>query len=436
MPDTISSVYFIPRDKDKSSRHYKRVRMMPLYSFPSFKWFNWKIREHTGRYFIHFDLDAFFAQVEQRDNPNLKGKPVGVVSIADTRTKGIVMTSSYEARAVGVDTAMSTLQALQIYPDLICVPCYGQKYEAILFHIFDMIKEYVPEDCIEQYSIDECFVDLSPVCRNWSDAINLSLQIKADIKKYENLTTSMGLSYNKTYSKIATKLHKPDGFTYIKKEWREDMLYPLSVNKIWGIASRNERRLNVLGINTIGDLANFSTHALRQEFGINGIVFGKMARGEDTSEIIHERKKEKMLGHQHSMTNAICDEEEIMNELKRLSEYVCRKMRARKLVAGRMVLTIRFEDLSYDSAEAKLGEFTSDDRDIFSSAKKLYRHLYKPTFRNKAMAFGIAVFELERDLETVNYRLFEKKAFVPYHLIDKIKEKYGDNSIRIGVCKF
>jgi len=428
----LSSEYFIPRESDPTSLVFKRVRMMPLYSFPPFKEFNFRIREHVKRFFMHLDLDAFFAQTEQRDNPNYRGKPVGVVSVPDSRTKGIVMTASYEARELGIDIAMTTIEALRICPTMICAPCYGQKYEAILFNIMHMIKTYVPKDCIEQYSIDECFIDLSPVAKNFEQGIRIAKEIKLKIRKMENLTCSIGLSYNKTYAKIATKLQKPDGFTVITHS-DKSLLYVLPVDKIWGIGNRIKFRLNIMNIFTIGDLANAYTPAIRKEFGINGIVYYKMARGEDTCEIFHKTKHEKSLMHQHSMDNEIFEPEDVLNEIRRVGEYLCRKMRMKKLTTGNIALFLRYDTLEYAASDGRLAQQTNDDSEVFETAKKLFRRMPHPTQFKKARAFAMAAFDLHMDQESKNLGLFEKNINFPYSALDKIKNRFGENIIRVGL---
>ena len=210
----ISSSYFIPREGSEFSRLFKRVRIMPLYSFPHIKDMNVHLISHKKRFFAHIDFDAFYAQVEQRDNVKLRGKPVSVGGSEDGR-KGIVMTASYEARARGVDTGMSVLEAKRICPELISVPCYGPKYESIMLNLLESLKEFVPEECIEQYSIDECFADLTGVVRNFYEATRTANAIKNRIRELENLTASIGISYNKTFAKLATKLQKPDGLSIV-----------------------------------------------------------------------------------------------------------------------------------------------------------------------------------------------------------------------------
>lgn len=430
---TISSEYFIPREGDNFSDLFKRVRIMPLYSFPHIKDMNCHITEHGKRFFAHMDFDAFYAQVEQRDNPKLRGKPVSVGGMGNG--KGIVMTASYEARAFGVDTGMSVLEARRICPDLISLPCYGPKYEAITLNLLNALKEFVPEDCIEQYSVDECFVDLTPVARDFFQAGKVGAEIKRRIKEVENLTASMGISYNKTFAKLATKLKKPDGLSVVTQQNKEEKIYAMPASKLWGVGRRNELRLAAIGIMTIGDLAHSSPVSMRKEFGINGIIFRKLARGEDTSEITKKVKKEKSLNHYHTMSDPIFKTEDIRKEIRRIGEYICRKLRSKQLVAGYMHLSVRFENLKYDSALVKLTHHTNDDREVFDAAMKVYSGLYKPTEKLKARQFGMGVYDLHLDIKAVNLSLFGNDHLIPYNALDKIKSKYGEGLIRVGLEK-
>ena len=321
--DKISSSYFISREGSRHSRLFKRIRIMSFYSFPHHADLKYNKEKHSNRFFIHIDFDAFYAQVEQRDNPKLKGKPVSVGG--NGGTKGIVMTASYEARALGVETGMSVFQARQLCPELISLPCYGPKYEYIMQNLLKGLAELVPEDCIEQYSVDECFIEPTPVAKNYMEATKLAYKIKRMIREKERLTASLGLSFNKTYAKLATKFQKPNGLTVIREENR-DMVYGLPASKIWGVGRRIERRLAYMGINTIGELANCNLNAIHKEFGINGVILRKLPHGEDTSIIQKERKpKERSFNHAHTLSDAIYKPDQIYNEIKRLSEYMGRK---------------------------------------------------------------------------------------------------------------
>jgi len=428
---TISSEYFIPREGDNFNDLFKRVRIMPLYSFPHIKDMDCKITEHKNRFFVHMDFDAFYAQVEQRDNPKLRGKPVSVGGMGGG--KGIVMTASYEARAFGVDTGMSVLQAKQFCPHLISLPCYGPKYEAITLNLLNALKEFVPEECIEQYSVDECFADLTHIAKNFYQASKIASEIKKRILEIENLTASMGISYNKTFAKLATKLQKPDGLSVVTQENRKDKIYSMSASKLWGIGRRNSLRMAALGVNTIGDLSESSQALMRKEFGVNGIIFRKLARGEDTSEIIRKTKKEKSLNHYHTMSEPVYRHEDVKKEIRRIGEYITRKLRAKELVAGYMHLSVRFENLKYDSDIVRLTSYTNDDREIFDTAMKVYKTLFKPTVQLKARQFGMGVYDLHNDLKETNLNLFENTVLLPYTALDKIKSKYGEGMIRVGI---
>lgn len=428
--DKISSSYFISREGSRHSRLFKRIRIMSFYSFPHHADLNYRTTRHTGRFFIHIDFDAFYAQVEQRDNPKLKGKPVSVGG--NGGTKGIVMTASYEARAMGVETGMSVYQARELCPQLISVPCYGPKYESVMQNIQKGLTEIVPEDCMEQYSVDECFVEVTPVACNYMEAVKTACRIKKMIWDKEKLTASLGLSYNKTYAKLASKLRKPDGLNIL---WEEDKerTYKLPASKLWGVGRRIERRLAYMGINTIGDLANSNVNAIHKEFGINGIILRKFARGEDTSGISKQRKpKDKSFNHAHTLTEAIYLTEDVYKEIRRLSEYMGRKMRAHNLATKHVVLMMRFDDLAYVSGELKLQNPTNDDREIYHAAIYLYKKLPEPHESRKVRTFAITVYDLHL-VQCFNLDLFKKTLLMPYKVIDMLKEKYGESIIRIGL---
>jgi DNA polymerase-4 len=404
--------------------------MMPLYSFPHRKDLNYKVEEHVDRYFIHLDIDAFFAQVEQRDNPKLRGRPVSIGG--NGGNKGICMTASYEARACGVDIGMSVVEARKLCPGLISIPCYGQKYEAILLNIMDNIKKLIPEDCIEQYSIDECFLEITPVVKDYFSAIALAAKIKKIIKRIENLTASIGLSFNKSYAKLATKFDKPNGLYVIRQDEREK-IFKLPVSKIWGVGSRIERRMALLNIVTIGDLANANIHALHKEFGINGVIFRKLARGEDTSSISTMKERiEKSFNHNHTLTDSIYKHHEISQEIKRMVEYICRKMRAKDLIADHMSFVIRYDDLGYVGNKVRLAPPSNLQNDLYRAAMHIYSKFPPPTIKRKARLFGVSVFQLYK-VYGYNLDLFDSSNLIPYKQIDFLKEKYGEKIIRQGI---
>jgi len=427
----ISSQFFIPREGEKHSENFRRVRILPQYSFPHIKDFDLGLRDNSKKVFYHLDLDAFFAQVEQRDNPELKGKPVSVGGWEESNA-GIVMTSSYEARKRGVKTGMSVIDARKFCPELISLPCNGPKYERTLLDVISVLKEHFPHDCVEQYSIDECFMEGSDIVRNFAQGDELGRTVKQAIWKKLGLFVSMGVSYNKSYAKAASKLDKPKGFTPIEFGKTQRVL-SLSADKLWGIGRRIYRRLLAMGITTIGDLAQSNEVRMRKEFGINGLVFRKCARGEDTSGIFVKTEKEKCLGHNHTVLNPVTNSQDAEREIRYLAEYICRKMRSKQLVAGGMSFSIRYDDLNYTGGEYRFPAFTNRDNEVFEAAKHIYYRLRQPSDYYRIRTFGIFVFDLHLDTFERNLNLFEKEVKFPYHELDKLKSRYGEKIIRIGI---
>jgi nucleotidyltransferase/DNA polymerase involved in DNA repair len=299
-------------------------------------------------------------------------------------------------------------------------------------HMLSEFANYMPEDCIEQYSIDECFLDISPVVSNYFEAVRFACKIKKLVRDLERLTVSIGLSFNKTWAKMATKFQKPDGLTVLREENREDV-YKLPASKIWGVGSRIERRLKTMGIFTIGELANSNIHAIHKEFGINGVILRKLARGEDTSVASKQAEQQaKSFNHHHTLTEPIYEPREVEDEIRRMVEYVSRKLRRRNLVTRYFILTIRYDDLGFVSEKVRLSFYTSDERELFGVAIYLYKKFPKPCVTRKARMFGVTVFDLHRDGGT-NLDLFRKYLRFPFREMDYLKEKYGERIIRIGL---
>lgn len=427
----ISSQFFIPREGEKHAQNFRRVRILPAYSFPHIKEFDLGLKDNSRKVFYHLDLDAFFAQVEQRDNPELKGKPVSVGGWEDSNA-GIVMTASYEARKYGVSTGISVIDAKKICPTLISLPCNGPKYERTLLDVLTILKEYFPHDCVEQYSIDECFMEGSDIVRNFDEAKELGEKVKKAIWDELGLFVSIGASYNKSYAKAASKLDKPNGFTPIEFGKPERIL-KLPADKLWGVGRRIYRRLLAMGITTIGDLAQSNEVRMRKEFGINGIVFRKCARGEDTSGIFVKTEKEKCLGHNHTVMNPVTNSPDAEREIRYLAEYICRKMRSKQLVAGSMSFSIRYDDLNYTGGEHRFPAYTNRDNEIFEAAQHIYYRLRQPSDYYRIRTFGIFVFDLHLDTFERNLDLFKKDVKFPYYELDKLKSRYGEKIIRIGI---
>ena len=236
------------------------------------------------RVIFHVDLDAFYASVEQRENPSLRG--VALIIGADPKEgkgRGVVVACSYEARKRGLHSGQPISVAYRLCPDGVYLrpnlPLYGQ----VSSEVMERLKKYA--DKFEQVSIDEAFLDVTQNCERNGGALELAQRIKADLKEAEDLTCSIGIAPNKSAAKIASDLQKPDGLTKIEPERVKEFLAPLKVSKISGIGKKTERSMNELGIKTIGDLAAYPPKQLYKQFGKSAIWLWGIANGEERGRV-------------------------------------------------------------------------------------------------------------------------------------------------------
>ena len=232
---------------------------------------------------IHVDMDQFFAAVEQRDNPELKGKPIAVGHDAE---RGVVSTASYEARHFGVHSAQSIQGAKRLCPQLIIVEPHFQRYKEVSAQLHGIFHDYT--DLIEPISLDEAFLDVTENKKGIDLGVEIAREIKQRILETTGLTASAGVSYCKFLAKIASDWRKPDGLTVIHPDRALDFIAQLKVEKIWGVGNKTAEKMHRMGIFTGADLRKVSLARLNQEFGKMGSVFHDFANGIDTRPVISE----------------------------------------------------------------------------------------------------------------------------------------------------
>ena len=232
---------------------------------------------------IHVDMDQFFAAVEQRDNPELKGKPIAVGHDAE---RGVVSTASYEARRFGVHSAQSIQVAKRLCPQLIIVEPHFQRYKEVSAQLHEIFHDYT--DIIEPISLDEAFLDVTENKKGIDLGVEIAREIKQRILETTGLTASAGVSYCKFLAKIASDWRKPDGLTVIHPDRALDFIAQLKVEKIWGVGNKTAEKMHRMGIFTGADLRKVSLARLNQEFGKMGSVFHDFANGVDTRPVISE----------------------------------------------------------------------------------------------------------------------------------------------------
>ena len=232
---------------------------------------------------IHVDMDQFFAAVEQREHPELRGKPIAVGH--DTE-RGVVSTASYEARRFGVHSAQSIQVAKRLCPQLMIVEPHFQLYKEVSAQLHEIFHDYT--DLIEPISLDEAFLDVTDNKKGIELGMTIAREIKVRIRETTGLTASAGVSYCKFLAKIASDWRKPDGLTVIHPDRALDFIAQLKVEKIWGVGQKTAERLHHMGVFTGSDLRSLSLNRLTQEFGKMGRVFYDFSRGIDTRPVVSE----------------------------------------------------------------------------------------------------------------------------------------------------
>ncbi len=291
-----------------------------------------------GRKIIHIDMDAFYASVEQRDDPRLRGKPVAV---GGTRERGVVAAASYEARKYGVRSAMASAVARRQCPDLIFVPARFEVYREVSRQIQAIFAEYT--DLVEPLSLDEAYLDVTENHHGIATATEVAKAIRARIREETGLTASAGVSYNKFIAKIASDHNKPDGLCVVRPEHGLTFIARLPVAKFHGVGPVTATRMDKLGIHTGGDLHRCSREFLAQQFGKSGDYFYLAARAIDHRPVRPDRVR-KSIGSENTFFQDLYSHEDLAAALKDSAETVARHAE-RTGKAGRTVsIKLRYSD--------------------------------------------------------------------------------------------
>ncbi|MDI9865867.1 DNA polymerase IV [Flectobacillus sp. DC10W] len=290
------------------------------------------------RKIIHIDMDAFFASVEQRDNPSLKGKPVAVGGSSE---RGVVAAASYEARKYGVRSAMSSKIAAQKCPNLIFVKPRFESYRAVSYQIREIFAEYTP--LIEPLSLDEAYLDVTNNLKEVASATQIAIEIKEKIKKQTQLTASAGVSYNKFLAKIASDFNKPDGLYIIKPNQGPLFVETLEIDRFHGIGKVTAQKMHKMGIFTGKDLREYDESFLIKQFGKIGRYYYQIARGIDTRAVNPERIR-KSVGSENTFMQNLEARAEIQLGLEPLIEDVWRYCIKHEIFGRTVSLKVKYSD--------------------------------------------------------------------------------------------
>lgn len=380
------------------------------------------------RAIIHIDMDAFYASVEQRDNPELKGKPVIIGGSVESR--GVVSTASYEARKYGVHSAMPMAEAHRLCPDGVYLPVDMQKYRLVSHQIMDIFHRFTPE--VEAISLDEAFLDVTASQKLFGTAEEIGREIKRLIKTELNLTASVGLSYNKFLAKLASDMDKPDGFYQIGPEELESKVWPLPVRRMMGVGGKTAQLLEGMGVRTIGQLAKMNMGLLEHILGKQGIMMYEVANGVD-NRMVEPVRESKSVGRETTFPKDISERYVLETILFTLADDVCHTLRATNLKGRTVSIKIRYPDFRSITRAQTLDGYTSSFEPVFEAVKQLMEHNYKDG--TPVRLIGVTVSGLKKDDEIIEQQdLFsdggaQKKQAALNSVMDKINEKYGGDTV-------
>ncbi|NQT87031.1 DNA polymerase IV [bacterium] len=388
------------------------------------------------RIIVHVDMDAFFAAVEQRDRPELRGRPVVVG--ADPRGgkgRGVVSTCSYEARAFGIHSAMPISEAWRRCPDAAFVPVRGEAYAEVSRQVRVVFDEFSPD--VEPISIDEAFLDVTHTLHLFGAKAQLAERIHTRIEAETQLTGSLGMAPSKFIAKIASDLQKPRGTVIVEPGDVESFLRPLAVGKVWGVGKRMQVALRRLDIHTIGDLADCGRAELERQFGKAGDHLWRLAHGQDDRPVA-AAEGAKSISAEHTFGRDTADARHIAATLMDLCEKVAYRVRQADFHGRTVTLKVRTEDFTTVTRSKTV------DRPMVNSASELYAiasaSLRRVSLRGRQVRLigvGVSGHEEEGgerqldlfDLDKVR-REREAKERLLGEAIDDIKNRFGQDAVR------
>ncbi len=376
----------------------------------------------SGRTILHVDLDAFFAAVEQRDRPELRGKPV-IVGGGGPNQRGVVSTASYEARRFGVHSAMPLREAGRLCPHGVFLPVDGRKYAAVSAQVMAILRRYTP--LVEPLSIDEAFLDVTESRALFGDGEAIARAIKDDVRAETQLTISVGVAATKLVAKIASDLRKPDGLVVVPPGEEAAFLAPLQISRLWGVGEKSAAALAEYGVSTIGDLAALPPDLLVRRFGKHGASLAQRARGIDADRVVG-REPAKSIGHEHTFDVDTSDRDAVERSLLAMADGVASRLRAAGLRASTITVKIRDSTFHTITRQRTLPDPTDLTDPIWRTAVELAR----PEIRGKRIRLvGVTASGLgERD-QMALFSDEDRRRRRATEAADAIRRRFGDRAV-------
>ena len=310
-------------------------------------------------------MDAFYASVEQRDDPALRGRPV---LVGGPSRRGVVTAASYEARPFGVRSAMPMMEAMRKCPEAIVVPVRMERYVEVSARVFEIFGRYSP--LVEGLSLDEAFIDVTRSRSLFGDGEAIARAIRRDISGELALTASAGVSHCKFVAKVASDLRKPDGLVVVPREEARGFLAPLPIERMWGVGPKTAPKLRAMGLSTLGDLAAATAAKLEQLLGSWGTEARALARGEDPREVNPEREAVS-IGAEQTYDEDLTERSAIERTLLEHASRVAQRLLAENLFASTIVVKLKYSDFTLRSRRVTLPQPVMDTHSIYEAAVRL-----------------------------------------------------------------
>ncbi|UXI70007.1 DNA polymerase IV [Tahibacter amnicola] len=378
----------------------------------------------AARAIIHVDMDAFYAAIEQRDNPQWRGRPLVVGELGP---RSVVSTASYEARPFGVRSAMPTLTAKRLCPEAIFVPVRMSRYQEVSAQVFEVFAEVTPQ--IEGLSLDEAFLDVTGSLRLFGGQVEaIGRFIKAQIRARTALNASVGMAHNKLLAKLASELSKPDGLLRITQDSVQSILDPLPVGRLWTIGKVAEAGLHRLGIRTVRDLREADARRLAQAMGNQAVHWQRLARGLDDRPV--EAGEEKSVSAETTFETDLDTLDQALAWLARLAERVGERVRAHGLQGRTVTVKLRKPPFETHTRQVTLVEPSDVTAVILDAGRTLLRRWWQgeTTPRLRLLGIGLSSFG-----ELPQSSLFDNAAGrAQDHVADRINRKFGGGSLVRG----
>jgi DNA polymerase IV len=379
-------------------------------------------RRGDGRAILHIDMDAFYASVEEQDNPHLRGKPL---IVGGTGGRGVVAAASYAVRRFGVHSAMPMATALRLCPGALCVQPRMARYQEISARVFAIFHEFTP--LVEGLSLDEAFLDVTASQRLLGSPEAIGASIRRRIRELTGLTASVGIAPNKLLAKIASDLRKPDGMYRLDPDSMRDVLDGLPIEKLFGVGRKTLTRVQAAGIRSFGDARKACDEQLWRAFGRHGKTMRDRASGIDDRPVEPDRE-EKSISAEDTFATDIRSHAELQIELLRLADRTASRLRAHKLLAATLNVKIRRADFTTFTRQRALGAPTNDTAVIAAAAKALLGGWLSAQPRSAVRLLGVGVSDLTDGLQQ---DLFSESRG-PARLdgaVDGIRERFGKGSL-------